>query len=137
MPNKEIQIVISGLHPGEKLFEELRYDKEGVDSTLHEGIFVTKLENIDRKKFDKALAELGALAYAEDEDGVEKKVFCIVPSEAREQALREREASLRSAEAEAKMLEEEKAKQQAEKSVTGRKNPSLVRNGLDADRVAQ
>lgn len=137
VPNKDIQIVISGLRPGEKLFEELRYDKEGVDSTLHEGIFVTKLENIDRKKFDKALAELGALAYAEDEDGVEKKVFRIVPSEAREQALREREASLRSAEAEAKMLEEEKAKQQAEKSVTGRKNSSHIRNGLDADRVAQ
>lgn len=115
VPNKDIQIVISGLRPGEKLFEELRYDKEGVDSTLHEGIFVTKLENINRKKFDKDLAELRELAFAEDEAGVEKKVFTVVPSEAREQALREREASLKSAEAEAKMIEEENSRLQSEK----------------------
>lgn len=121
VPNKDIQIVISGLRPGEKLFEELRYDKEGVDSTLHEGIFVTKLENIDRKKFDRDLAELRELAFAENEAGVEKKVFTVVPSEAREQALREREASLKSAEAEAKMLAEENemllAEKQADKKV--------------------
>lgn len=121
VPNKDIQIVISGLRPGEKLFEELRYDKEGVDSTLHEGIFVTKLENIDRKKFDRDLAELRKLAFAEDEAGVEKKVFTVVPSEAREQALREREASLKSAEAEAKMLAEENemllAEKQADKKI--------------------
>lgn len=121
VPNKDIQIVISGLRPGEKLFEELRYDKEGVDSTLHEGIFVTKLENIDRKKFDRDLAELRELAFAEDEAGVEKKVFTVVPSEAREQALREREASLKSAEAEAKMLAEENemllAEKQADKKI--------------------
>ncbi len=104
VPNQDIQIVISGLRPGEKLFEELRYDKERVDSTQHEGIFVTKLEKINRKKFDKDLEELYTIAVAEDEDGIEKKVFSIVPSEAREQAMRERESSLRSAAAEAKMV---------------------------------
>ncbi len=105
IPNQDIQIVISGLRPGEKLFEELRYDKEDVDKTLHEGIFVTKLEKIDRKAFDKNLAELKKLALAEDEDGVESKVFTMVPSEARIQAIKEREASLKAA-AEAKMTEE-------------------------------
>ena len=103
IPNEDIQVVISGLRPGEKLFEELRYDKEQADVTTHEGIFVTKLEKIDRKKFDKALGELQRLALAEDEAGIEKKVFSIVPSEAREQALREREASIKAATAEAQM----------------------------------
>lgn len=95
VPDKDIKIVISGLRPGEKLFEELRYDKEQVNSTVHEGIFVTKLESIDRKKFDSQLQELKKLAFAENEEGVERKVFGIVPSEAREQALKERAASMR------------------------------------------
>ncbi|MDE6029704.1 MAG: polysaccharide biosynthesis protein [Clostridiales bacterium] len=103
VPNKDIQIVISGLRPGEKLFEELRYDQEKVDQTMHEGIFVTKLEAIDRTKFDKDLAELKKIAEKEDEVGIEKKVFEVVPRAAREQALKERESSLRAADAEAKM----------------------------------
>lgn len=107
VPNQDIKVVISGLRPGEKLFEELRYDKEQVDNTLHEGIFVTKLETIDRKKFDRDLAELWKLAVAENEDGTEKKVFNVVPSEAREEAIAERASSLRAAAAEAKMVEEQ------------------------------
>lgn len=106
VPNRDIQIVISGLRPGEKLFEELRYDKEQVDKTAHEGIFVTKLEKIDRKKFDKGLAELWKLATGEDEDGVERKVFDIVPAEARMQAFKEREASLKAAHAEELMTDD-------------------------------
>ena len=108
VPNKDIQIVISGLRPGEKLFEELRYDKEKVDATSHEGIFVTKLEKINKAKFDKDLDELRAIAEAEDEAGVEKKVFDIVPRAAREQALKERESSLRVAKAEAQMSDTQK-----------------------------
>ncbi|MCM1368125.1 MAG: polysaccharide biosynthesis protein [Roseburia sp.] len=117
VPNQDIQIVISGLRPGEKLFEELRYDEEQVDNTQHEGIFVTKLEPIDKKKFDRDLGELFKIAEREDEKGTEKKVFEIVPNKAREEAIIEREASLRTAEAIAKMVDEEKAEaEHAEKS---------------------
>lgn len=108
VPNEDIQIVISGLRPGEKLFEELRYDQEQVDGTVHEGIFVTKLEAIDRQRFDKELVELKRIAEAEDEAAVEKKVFDIVPRAAREQAIKERESSMRAAAAEAKMAAEQK-----------------------------
>lgn len=111
VPNQDIQIVISGLRPGEKLFEELRYDEEQVDNTQHEGIFVTKLEAIDRKKFDSDLKELGKIAEREDEEGTEKKVFEIVPNKAREEAIIERETSLRTAEAIAKMVDAEKAEE--------------------------
>lgn len=127
VPNQDIQIVISGLRPGEKLFEELRYDKEQVDKTTHEGIFVTKLEKIDRKKFDKQLEELGRIARAEDEDGVEKKVFTIVPSEAREQAIKERVASMRAAAAEAKMTESQDVPQ-----IGGSTEEAAAVNGAEA-----
>lgn len=111
VPNKDIKIVISGLRQGEKLFEELRYDQEKVDKTMHEGIFVTKLETIDKQTFDRKLAELKRAAFGENETDVEKKVFEIVPSAAREQAKRERESSLRAAAAEAQMVEEAQIEQ--------------------------
>ena len=47
------------------------------------------------------------MAVAENEDGTEKKVFNVVPSEAREEAIAERASSLRAAAAEAKMVEEQ------------------------------
>ena len=71
------------MRPGEKLFEELRYDKEKVDKTAHEGVFVNKLQDIDRSKFDEQLAKLRSLAFAEDEQATEEQIFTMVPSEYR------------------------------------------------------
>ena len=40
--NKDIEILFTGLRPGEKLFEELKYDEEHVTRTHHSKIFVCK-----------------------------------------------------------------------------------------------
>lgn len=88
-PETDIPIKITGLRAGEKLFEELRYDKEQVDKTVHEGVFVNKLQEIDRTAFDNQLETLRRLAFSEDEEGTEKQIFAIVPSEYRRKASNE------------------------------------------------
>ncbi|MBQ9388989.1 MAG: polysaccharide biosynthesis protein [Synergistaceae bacterium] len=43
-PYKDINIVYSGIRPGEKLYEELFYDENSVNGTLHPKIFVSKIK---------------------------------------------------------------------------------------------
>lgn len=94
VPEQDIAIKVTGLREGEKLFEELRYDKERVDATSHEGIFATHLENIDRKSFDQQLSELKKRAFAEDPERTEEEIFEIVPNEYRKIAEVERKESI-------------------------------------------
>ena len=94
VPEQDIPIVVTGLREGEKLFEELRYDKEQVDATLHEGIFVTRLENIDINKFNADLAELREAAFGEEADRTVSDIFAIVPNEYRKIAEVERKESI-------------------------------------------
>lgn len=83
VPEQDIEIKVTGLRPGEKMFEELRYDTEAVDTTAHEGVFVNRLESIDRAAFDEKLARLRSLAFEEDVEGTTDMIFTIVPSEYR------------------------------------------------------
>ena len=53
-PYKEINIVFSGIRPGEKLFEELFYDENSVHGTLNPKIFVSKIKT-DPSQFDPEL----------------------------------------------------------------------------------
>lgn len=83
VPEQDIEIKVTGLRHGEKMFEELRYDTEAVDVTAHEGVFVNKLDDIDVDKFNRQLAKLKKLALSEDVEGTTKMIFTIVPSEYR------------------------------------------------------
>ncbi len=46
-PGKDIQIIFTGLRPGEKLYEELLTEGEEIRSTLHKKIKVAETEQID------------------------------------------------------------------------------------------
>ncbi len=58
-PYKDVDIVFTGLRPGEKLFEELLTAEEGTDRTYHEKIYVAKIKsNLSKEQIEKIIAEL-------------------------------------------------------------------------------
>jgi len=65
-PYKDINIVITGLRPGEKLYEELLYDKEKKLPTSHEKIMINK--NGDCNYEDKISDLLHLIEIAENND---------------------------------------------------------------------
>ena len=42
VPYVDIDIIVTGLRPGEKLYEELLLDEEGIQKTSHNSIYVGK-----------------------------------------------------------------------------------------------
>ncbi|MBQ1483801.1 MAG: polysaccharide biosynthesis protein [Eubacterium sp.] len=61
-PHEDIEIEIVGLRPGEKLYEEVLMDEEGLDKTANDKIYVGKPMEIDDEAFLKQLDELIAEA---------------------------------------------------------------------------
>jgi FlaA1/EpsC-like NDP-sugar epimerase len=55
---KDIAIKYTGLRPGEKLYEELLLDGEGIVKTLHKKIFVAKQEEISLESLEAQLSML-------------------------------------------------------------------------------
>ena len=59
-PYKDIDIIYSGIRPGEKLYEELFYDENAVHGTLHPKIYVSNIkagENNTNPELDTLLAQ--------------------------------------------------------------------------------
>ena len=52
-PDEDIKIEISGLRPGEKMYEELILNKENIKKTCHDKIFVEK--SLDDISFNKVM----------------------------------------------------------------------------------
>ena len=58
-PDEDIEVTFTGVRPGEKLFEELALDGEGVDKTRHPKIFIGKLESYPIERVEEILGQLG------------------------------------------------------------------------------
>ncbi|MCM0081388.1 polysaccharide biosynthesis protein [Geomonas sp. Red32] len=79
VPYRDIDIVFTGLKPGEKLFEELLIDGEGIKPTTHCKIRVMAPVDTDLKTTSKLLEELFELARNSDLGGVMSCLKELVP----------------------------------------------------------
>ena len=68
IPDKDIKIEFTGLRPGEKLYEELLMDEEGLQDTENKLIHIGKPIEIDEEKFKKQLEELYKASLQEPDD---------------------------------------------------------------------
>ncbi|MGD0273662.1 MAG: nucleoside-diphosphate sugar epimerase/dehydratase [Gaiellaceae bacterium] len=73
-PGRDIEIVFSGIRPGEKLHEELWGGHEKVSPTKHPKIRKLTCPQVDAKWLDAELAALAKLVDAGDVDGVVKRL---------------------------------------------------------------
>lgn len=85
-PGRDIEIVFTGLRPGEKLYEELITAEEDVFDTSHEKIKRLKAEVSSVKRYSqdsslmaKDLSKLLDLAHNHDADGIREQLKIIVP----------------------------------------------------------
>lgn len=80
VPYKEMEIRFTGLRPGEKLFEELLMNEEGLKNTANQKIFIGKQIKVDEDKFFKNLERLKEVALNNDKEQSEAILREIVPT---------------------------------------------------------
>ena len=80
IPYKDIDIVFTGLRPGEKLFEELLMDEEGLRKTDNNKIFIGSPLKMDASRFFTDLMELKAVAYENNREKLLLKIKAMVPT---------------------------------------------------------
>ncbi len=78
-PNEDIMIEFSGLRPGEKLYEELLMDEEGLADTENKMIHIGKPIDFDEDRFLQQLEELKELCPLEPQE-IRKMIRKIVPT---------------------------------------------------------
>lgn len=78
-PDRDIPIKFIGLRPGEKLYEELITEGEGIVATSHKKILVLQGNLCDKKDFNDRIDELLTIAATYDSPSIKKKLQKIVP----------------------------------------------------------
>jgi len=78
-PHEDIQIVETGMRPGEKLYEELRFEIEETVPTSHPKIFINKLATPEPETVRTALRVLTRLVGERNEDEVRRFLNGLLP----------------------------------------------------------
>ncbi len=80
LSEEEIEIVYSGIRPGEKLFEELAINADEVDTTRHNKIFIASKEVTGLDQLQAHRADLIAHAHDGDEHQVRECLRALIPT---------------------------------------------------------
>ncbi len=79
-PYTDIDIVFTGLRPGEKLYEELLMSEEGLQKTANEKIFIGHQINIEIDKFSEELEKMRLISATNDKYAVVEQLKVLVPT---------------------------------------------------------
>ena len=79
-PDEDIKIMFTGLRPGEKLYEELLMNEEGLTKTAHSKIFVGKPIEITPAELTEKLELLKDAIQNQDREYIKKIVSKVVPT---------------------------------------------------------
>ena len=82
-PNVDVEIKFTGLRPGEKLYEEILMDEEGLQATKHDKIHIAEPMNINMDMIKEKLDKLNNLLETtnnEDKEIIKETIKEIVPT---------------------------------------------------------
>ena len=77
---EDIDIEFSGLRPGEKLYEELLMDEEGLKKTSNHKIYIGQQITVDENAFLEYLSQLKEASEENDKEAVEEVLHKCVPT---------------------------------------------------------
>ncbi|WP_297637064.1 nucleoside-diphosphate sugar epimerase/dehydratase [uncultured Clostridium sp.] len=77
-PEVDIKIETTGLRPGEKLYEELLMNEEGLKSTENKKIFIGEPASIDFQDLKREIGEITMVALNKDKEALKRKMKKIV-----------------------------------------------------------
>ena len=78
-PYKDIDIIFTGIRPGEKLFEELSLNEENIIKTEHQKIFVYDIKPKPRSYVTKRIQQMDEIAETNERLKIIKKLSEILP----------------------------------------------------------
>ncbi len=79
IPGKDIEIVYTGLRPGEKLFEELFHEQENYQSTSHAKIFLARPRSVAWELLENQLRQAVEAVDKFDEDSLQRCLSKLLP----------------------------------------------------------
>ena len=79
VPGEDIDIVYTGLRPGEKLYEELFHEKEALQSTIHKKILLARYREFEWERLNDVMDKIKLACAEYDEKQVRTLMRELVP----------------------------------------------------------